>query len=943
MSNYRQIISYHPQLGHLYVPNQYTRIRYGSDAYFLETDKFGFRNSKNRSKGSCKLLVLGDSYAAGDGVANEDRFPDQLANRLDLEVINLAVNGFGLDQQLLIYEAYRDIIPHDAVLLTPHMDDWYRNKKSARTGKNRSGEEISIPKPYFEWQNGELVLQNQPVPNTRESRETTKSAPVVNANTSKLNTFKNKTKNLVNKAIGKHLVGKMSHPELNDRNSEEWKLGQGIMNRLIKATDGKPVLIAPIPYNYVLAMDEPQYYDEIFQTFESEKVKFINPQHELHLDFKKNQEDFFLPLCGHFTPHAHTALATLLRPKLQEFLKIKPREIQLKEKNNNKKGYVLGISCFYHDSAAALIHDGKIIAAAQEERFTRKKHDPGFPANAVHYCLEEGKLDINDLEAVCFYDNPGMTLERVIANSAILDEQIANEFWEIAGPSMAKKVMLPELLKKNFNYRGKTFCTEHHVSHAASGFYLAPFSEAAVLIIDGVGEWACSTIALGEGSSLKILQQQFYPHSLGLLYSAFTFFCGFKVNSGEYKLMGLAPYGQPIYSDVIKEKVVNIHDDGSILLNLDLFDFMKGEAMTNDTFSQIFGGPKRTSESQITKREMDIASSIQVVTEEIVIKMAKHAKALTGKKNLVLAGGVALNCVANGKLLREQIFEDVWIQPASGDAGGALGAALDYYYQKIHEGLEKAPCSIQTHAYYGPSFSSDEIESYINTNGLKAHLFEEEKRASTIANMLANEKIIGHLDGRMEFGPRALGNRSIIGDPTKVDMQKKFNLKIKYRESFRPFAPIVLEENLCDYFDIDRPSPFMLLVAPIRESLRKKVKQLADSEDMIEIVNQERSSLPSITHVDYSARLQSMNKGNNENPSFHKLLSEVKKNTDYGVLINTSFNVRGEPIVCTPHDAYRCFMRTEMDVLVLGNHYLLKEEQPEWKEEENWKETFELD
>ena len=938
--NYRQIISYHPQFGHLYVPKQFTRIRYGADAYFMETDEFGFRNSKNRPEGSFKLLVLGDSYAAGDGVANEDRFSDRLANQLDIETINLSVNGFGLDQQLLVYEAYKDIIPHDAVLLTPHMDDWYRNKKSSRTGKNRSGEEISIPKPYFEWQNGELVIKNQPVPNTREI---TKSSPIGNANISKLNRFKNKTKNLVNKTAGKHLLGKISHPELNNADSEEWQLARAILNRLIQATGEKSVLIAPVPYNYVMAMDEPQYYDEIFKTFESEKVKFINPQYDLHLSFKKNQEDFFLPLCGHFTPNAHEALAKQLSPILQSFLKIKPRKLQLTENHEKKRGFVLGISCFYHDSAAALIQDGKIIAAAQEERFTRKKHDPGFPLNAIHYCLEEGKLHINELEAICFYDNPGMTLERILANSSILDKESSSKFWDLAGPSMAKKMMLPDLMKKHFNYQGECFSTEHHVSHAASAFYPSPFDEAAILVIDGVGEWACSTIAVGEGSQLTVLQQQYYPHSLGLLYSAFTYFCGFKVNSGEYKLMGLAPYGKPIYADLIKDEVVKIHDDGSILLNLDLFDFMKGEAMTNEAFSQLFGGQKRTSESQITKREMDLAASIQVVTEEIVIKMAKYAKALTGKKNLVLAGGVALNCVANGKLLRNHTFEHIWIQPASGDAGGALGAALDYYYQKIHLSSKKEVGSNQTHAYYGPSFSTEEIDAYLNTNGLQAHVFEDGKRASELAKMLANEKIVGHLDGRMEFGPRALGNRSILGDPTKVDMQKKFNLKIKYRESFRPFAPIALEENLSDYFEIDRPSPFMLLVAPVKESLRKKVDKAINSEDMIEMVNQERSTLPSITHVDYSARLQSMNKTDNKNHNFHNLLSEVKENTSYGVLINTSFNVRGEPIVCTPHDAYRCFMRTEMDVLVLGNHYLLKEEQAEWKEEENWKETFELD
>lgn len=940
MGNYRQIITYHADFGHLYVPNQYTRVRYGADAYFLETDEHGFRNSKHRPTGSFKLLVLGDSYAVGDGVTNEDRFPDLLANHLDIEVTNLAVNGFGLDQQLLVYEAFKDQIPHDAVLFAPHMDDWYRNIKSSRVGKNRSGEEISIPKPYFKWENNQLTLCNQPVPRTRKSTTTEHQGT---ANHSKLNALKNKTKNLVNKVAGKHVLGKISHPELNDPNSKEWKLGKAIIDRLMIATDDKPLLMAPIPYNYIIGTNEPQYYDDTFKSFESDHVKYINLQQALHHGSEQNKDDFFLPLCGHFTPKAHQLLAQHLGPALCSFLNLEKRARPKTSINPDPSGYVLGISCFYHDSAAAIIKDGIIVAAAQEERFTRKKHDPGFPENAIHYCLEEARIDINELTAICFYDNPAMTLERVISNSAILENEAAQKFWQLAGPSMLKKLMLPDLLKSKFNYAGESFCTEHHVSHAASAFYPSPFKEAAVLVVDGVGEWACSTIAVGEGSNLKILEQQHYPHSIGLLYSAFTYFCGFKVNSGEYKLMGLAPYGQPIYSDLIKEKVVKIHEDGSILLNLDLFDFMKGEAMTNDSFAELFDGPKRQSESQITRREMDLAASIQIVTEEVVMKMAVHAKELTEKKHLVLAGGVALNCVANGKLLREGIFEDLWIQPASGDAGGALGAALDYYYQKIHKGENKAADSTQTHAYYGPSFSKDEIESYINTNGLKAHQFRPGQRADQLASLLINEKIAGHLDGRMEFGPRALGNRSIIGDPTKVDMQKKFNLKIKYRESFRPFAPIALEENLSEYFDIDRPSPFMLLVAPVKKSLRKKVEATPDSENMLEIVNQERSVLPSITHVDYSARLQSMNKSDNHNPAFHDLLHEVKKKSYYGVLINTSFNVRGEPIVCTPHDAYRCFMRTEMDVLVLGDYYLLKEEQPKWQEEENWQETFELD
>ncbi|MFY0628608.1 MAG: carbamoyltransferase [Reichenbachiella sp.] len=820
------------------------------------------------------------------------------------------------------------------------MDDFYRNLKSSRAGNDRVGNSIEIPKPFFNIENKSLVLKNTPVPT---ERNTSLIQPTLSKESALPNTLlklKNKTKHLINQTTGKHLVGKLSYPEINDENSKVWQLADLLIHKLRESVGDKKLFLAPIPYNYITATKEPQYYADIFKKHTAENTHFIDLLPDLQTGFDKHPDDYFLPICGHFTPRAHQVTAGIIGPALQQNLSLTTRDAS-PSKADKKGGYILGISCFYHDAAAALLKDGIIIAAAQEERFTRKKHDPNFPTHAIHYCLEEGKVNIHDLDGICFYDNPAMTTERVLHNAAILDESVV--FWEMANKSLINKLRLPELLQKHFNYNGKVHQTEHHASHAASAYYPSPFNDAAVLIMDGVGEWACSTIAHGKGAELKIIKQQNYPHSLGLLYSAFTYYCGFKVNSGEYKLMGLAPYGKPIYTDLIKKQVVKIHEDGSILLNLDLFSFMKGEAMTNDKFASLFNSPRRENESQISQKEMDIAASIQAVTEEIVIIMAQHAQQLTGSKYLVLAGGVALNCVANGKLLKSNIFEDIWIQPASGDAGGAPGAALDYYYQKIHSAKEKVSNSTQHHAYLGPSFSDDEVESYLISNDLIFHRFDPKNREETIGNYLSQEKIIGYLDGRMEFGPRALGHRSIIGDPTHAEMQKKFNLKIKYRESFRPFAPIALEENLSDYFDIDRPSPFMLLVAPVNKSIRKKVDNIDHSEDMIEKVNQIRSELPSITHVDYSARLQSVNKDTNGNKSFYRLLQEAKKNSGYGVLINTSFNVRGEPIVCTPEDAYRCFMRTEMDILVLGNHYLLKEEQPAWTEDENWKKSFVLD
>ncbi len=610
--------------------------------------------------------------------------------------------------------------------------------------------------------------------------------------------------------------------------------------------------------------------------------------------------------------------------------------------------YILGISAYYHDSAAAIIMDGEIIAAAQEERFSRVKHDPRFPVNAINYCLEEAFIEASDIDAVVFYDHPFLTFDRITKNCAFAGESSYPVFNSAIKSMMGIKIWVEKHVCKTIGSAGKLgkiIFAGHHMSHAASSYYPSPYNNAAILSLDGVGEWSTTTIAKGDGNKIELLQEINYPNSLGLLYSAFTYYCGFKVNSGEYKLMGLAPYGNPTYVKEIYDHLIDVKDDGSYRLNMEYFGYLDTGKTTSAKFHELFGGDPRQPESAITRKEMDLAASIQVVTEEIVIKIARHAQKLTGSENLCLSGGVALNCVANGKLLKENIFKNIWIQPAAGDAGGALGAC--YVAEYMHFGGTKKTGDnkndFQMGSYLGPKFSEQEIEAYLDRNRYPYHKMEYTEKNKTLAREMDNGKIVGFFAGRMEFGPRSLGGRSIIGDPRNPGMQSKMNLKIKYRESFRPFAPAVLREDVNKYFDLDTDSPYMLLVAPVQHSIRKPVEPLAGAsvDDMIPVINQIRSDLPSITHVDFSARIQTVHTETNK--AFYDLLAEFKAQTGCSVVINTSFNVRGEPIVCSPKDAYLCFMRTDIDVLALENYLLFKEEQPNFDDKENWQTKYELD
>ncbi len=602
---------------------------------------------------------------------------------------------------------------------------------------------------------------------------------------------------------------------------------------------------------------------------------------------------------------------------------------------------ILGISCFYHDSAACIVRDGKIVAAAQEERFSRRKHDPRFPRHAIAHCLEAAGITIRGVDHLVYYDKPFLTFERLLLSYLTVAPRGLRSWLQAMPLWLGRKLHLPRVVRDETGYEGPVLFTEHHEAHAASAFYPSPFEEAAILTVDGVGEWATASYGLGSGADLTLLKELHFPDSLGLLYSAFTYFTGFKVNSGEYKLMGLAPYGTPRYRDLILSELVDLKEDGSIRLNLSYFDFLGGLRMTNRRFARLFGGPARRPETEITRREMDLAASIQAVIEEAMLRMARHVHRETGREDLCLAGGVALNCVANGRILRETPFRNIWIQPAAGDAGGALGAALSVWHRYLGNG-RGAPSGEygQQGSYLGPSFSNQDVKDYLASRGAPYRELDPKQRAVHVAEQIAEGRIVGYLAGRMEFGPRALGARSILGDPRREETQSVMNRKIKYRESFRPFAPSVLLEKASEYFETDRASPYMLLVAGLREDRRLPQPQ-GDGMPMLERLRTKRSDLPAITHLDYSARLQTVD--SRTKPDYHAVLSAFERLTGCAVIVNTSFNVRGEPIVCSPEDAYRCFMRTGMDVLVMEDCILYKEEQPTWKEGEDWRDGLELD
>ena len=620
---------------------------------------------------------------------------------------------------------------------------------------------------------------------------------------------------------------------------------------------------------------------------------------------------------------------------------------------------ILGLSAYYHDSAACLVEDGRIVAAAQEERFTRKKHDPDFPSNAVAYCLREAGITAKELDLVGFYEKPLVKFERLLETYVASAPKGLKSYLMAVPLWLTDKLWMADDIHSHVEgYEGEVLFGEHHESHAASAFYPSPFENAAIVTIDGVGEWATSSIGAGKGNEITLLRELRFPHSLGLLYSAFTYFTGFKVNSGEYKIMGLAPYGEPKYVQTIKDHLLQIKDDGSLWMNMDYFTYPAGLTMTGEGFATLFDGPARKPEAKLTQREMDLARSVQEITEEVMLKMSAFARRETGMRDLCLAGGVALNCVGNGRLLREKIFDQIWIQPAAGDAGGAVGVALALW----HRYLEKPRVSAESTgawqrsssnggppkyadgmngSYLGPRSTNDDVQTFLDAHGYPACRLDGPALAERVAQLMADEKVVGLVQGRMEFGPRALGGRSIIGDARSPKMQSVMNLKIKFRESFRPFAPAVTRDHVADWFALNTDSPYMLLVADVLEERRLPVREDAKTLWGIDKLNVPRSTIPAVTHVDYSARIQTVRR--ETNPVYYDIIDAFGRKTGCPVIVNTSFNVRGEPIVCTPEDAYRCFMRTDMDALVLENFVLLKEEQPALPDDGSWQKEFVLD
>lgn len=606
---------------------------------------------------------------------------------------------------------------------------------------------------------------------------------------------------------------------------------------------------------------------------------------------------------------------------------------------------ILGISAWYHDAAACLVQDGRIVAAAQEERFSRKKNDAGFPLQSIRFCLAQGGVGPGErIDAVAFYDKPLLKFHRILETHLATAPQGLASFLRAVPPWLRKKLwlegqILAELERLGVTVPDRVLFPEHHFSHAASAFYPSPFSQAAILTVDGVGEWATTSLADGDGADIRMLQQLSFPHSLGMLYSAFTQYVGFRVNSGEYKLMGLAPYGEPRYAQTILSKLIDLRQDGSFRLDMAYFDYLSGTSTVSEAFCRLFGGPPRQPEGPIERRHMDLARSIQEVAELVMQRMAVHARQRTGRRHLCLAGGVALNCVINGKILRSGVFDDLWIQPAAGDAGGALGAALAIWHSHLRQPRHPSgPDDAMRGALLGPSFDDAQIEAYLDQRGYPYERLSDAAWAPTVAQLIADQQVVALLQGPMEFGPRALGNRSIVGDARSPKMQQVMNLKIKFRESFRPFAPSVLHEHCGDWFDLDRPSPYMLLVADVAAQRRLPARGDERDLDILQWVNRPRSEVPAITHVDGSARVQTVHA--DSNPRYHALLSAFCDLTGCPVVINTSFNVRGEPIVCTPEDAYRCFMRSEIDALVMGNFLLRKQAQPGWQDRENWRDQF---
>lgn len=955
-TTHRMLMRHHPTVGHMWVPGLKARIPHENGGYLARTNTAGFRSDiefKPRKGDRPRILFFGDSMTAGDGCDNHQRYPEVLGKMLGVEIFNYGLSGSGTDQQLLILEEMTSGVEADLIVLGVYVENIQRNMVSARpTIERATGRTVMVPKPYFTLDGDALSLHNVPVPTDRgqlatQQNDTEIVSPIHKALSKTASAIR---KNMVlQKVLGPlvssstaeytplrsvvpRLTGFQPTPEYDDPGSEACRLLKGIIHRFQAACGDIPLVVMPIPTQDHLLGRAKANFQQFFSGLEESGIHTVDLQDSLSRLPLKTRRRIPFDHDAHLSPFGHEQVARILAGEIR-LLGIETQTPVENTAPPQRSEYVLGLSCFYHNSAACLLRDGEIVAAAEEERFTRVKQDRRFPSLAINYCLEEIGINVDDLASIAFYDDPNLTFERLLATLAEAGEDGLDQ-WRSMMPSwVCYKLRIPELIRKELHYSGPIKKTLHHRSHAASAFLASPFEHAAILTIDGVGEWTTASIGRGNGSNVELIKEMRFPHSLGLLYSAFTQFLGFKVNSGEYKMMGLAPYGQPKYKDAILEHLVKLGKDGSIRLQMDKFAFVAKQAMAGEAFSELFGPPRKP-ESPIAARDLDLARSVQAVTEEAVLRMVTTAHQLTGEENLCMAGGVALNCVANGRILREGPFKQLWIQPAAGDAGGALGAALDVWHNQMGRPrtLERNLPDAQKASLLGPDYGENEILAFLESHTIPHRKLGREERADVVAELAAEGKVIGHFAGRSEYGPRALGARSIIGDPRNTEMQSILNLKIKYRESFRPFAPIVLEECIGDYFDLDRPSPYMLIVAPVVED-RRLPFTIDTSKDVHDMVRVPRSDIPAITHVDYSARIQSVGRASNR--ALRDVMLAFRERTGFGVMVNTSFNVRGEPIVNTPEEAYRCFMRTEMDVLVLEDFLLLKKEQPPYPDDDS--------
>jgi carbamoyltransferase len=960
------LIRHDPDIGYRFVPNQRARLMNDDGGYFVVTNSLGFRSDfefRTAPPEWPRILMFGDSYTAGDNCSNGDRYSDQLGSILGAEVQNYGVSGTGTDQHLLTYRKFARDVEADLVMICVQIDSFRRIQMTHWPVVDRvTGQLVMVPKPYFELTEGQLILRDVPVPikrpvTGREGIELAGTSDQWYDRALKLYQKIPALKGVRNSPLLRDAISQMvdsyrwrgpqPYDDIASPNTPGWLLMRALLERFIDEVRPRPCVIVPIPTSEFYLLGSKPIYQGLFESLD-------DPEHGVHVADvstalikkpRRTRQKYTFEHGGHFSPFAHRIVAETMATFI-ESRGLVPRRASTSVKpvltaserivgpRQQSSTYVLGISCFYHNSAASLIRDGKIVAAAEEERFTRVKNDRRFPYQAINYCLEEAGIQQNDLSAIAYYDNSALTLERMFASLLAIDSEEAGRMWEVMLPPWLRlKLHLPKLIRETLHYDGLILQGLHHRSHAASCFYPSPFEHAAILTVDGVGEWATASIGVGRDSKIELLREMHFPNSLGLLYSAFTQFTGFKVNSGEYKMMGLAPYGEPRYVRQILDNLVDLKDDGSVELNMKYFGFLQGMHMTNNEFERLFDGPPRQPDSRITRRETDIARSIQEVTEEALLRMARTAHKLTGEDRLCLAGGVALNCVANGRILREGPFRDIWIQPAAGDSGASLGVALDVYHAYFGNEREMEPDGrpAQGGSLLGPEFSDDEVRGYLETFGFPYTYRKGTERADYLAQQLIDGRVVGHFAGKLEFGPRALGARSILGDARDSDMQAKLNLRIKFRESFRPFAPAVLAEHVSEYFELDRESPYMLIVAPVREDRRLPLDTaLPADDDLLPVVRRLRSDIPAVTHVDYSARIQTVKR--QDNPSFYDVIDSFREKTGYAVIVNTSFNVRGEPITCTPADAYRCFMRTDMDVLALGDFILHKEDQPAWNE-----------